>query len=74
MFATATLSKAVAVSVMDEPETIEPFEGVMKVTDGELTSRAAVDSPTATVTWIVEFPRTLLILPTTASENESVPL
>ena len=34
----------------------------------------ALESPTATVTWMVEFPRTLLILPTTASENESGPL
>ena len=72
-FATATLSEAVTVSTMDEPETVEPFEGAMKVTDGEVTSLAAVDSPTATVTWIVEFPRTLFILPTTASENEFRP-
>ena len=78
----ATLSDAVAVSVT-KPETVEPSDGVMNATDGgrmslegvrEVGLLLALESPTATVTWMVEFPGTLLILPTTASENESGPL
>jgi hypothetical protein len=73
-FATATLTEAVAVSVTDEPETVEPFGGVTNITDGGVTSLIVADSPTETVTRIVEFPCTLLILPTTVSENESDPV
>ena len=72
-FATATLSEAAAVRVT-EPETVESLEGVTKATDGEITSRVAVDSPTETVTRIVELPDCLLSLPTTASEKESDPV
>jgi len=34
-FATATLSKAVAVRVTDDPETVEPVDGTVSDTDGE---------------------------------------
>jgi len=70
-FVTATLSETIAVSVTDEPETVEPFAGVMKANG--VSSLAIVDS-TKTVTRIVELPGTFLILPTTASENESGPV
>ena len=62
-FATATLSETIAVSVTDEPETVEPFAGVMKANG--VSSLVIVDS-TKTVTRIVELPGTFLILPTTA--------
>ena len=72
-FATATSSDAVAVSVTD-PDSVEPFDGMMKAIDGEVTSFVAIDSPTETLTRIVELPRCLSLLPSTANENESGPL
>jgi hypothetical protein len=70
MVATSTLSAA----RVTEPETVESFDGAMKDIDGEVTSRLPVDSPTETVTRIVELPRCLLVLPTTATEKESDPI
>ena len=54
-FSTATSSEAAAVRVT-EPERWSSFEGAMKATDGEIASRLAVDSPTETVTRIIELP------------------